>query len=300
MDSTPRSLSPEALYASPWTAYKELTKPRLSLMSVLTAIGGYWMARPLPSMEVFLSLSVGTLLAAGGASALNQYLERDLDALMERTQKRPLPQSALMPLQACAFGLFLSVLGVGLLAMGVNSIAAILTALTVLSYAFIYTPLKRKTPFCTHLGTIPGALPILVGWSAANGSVDALGWVLFSILAVWQMPHFMAIAWLYRKDYARAGMPMASVIDPSGRRAGREGVVFSVLLVGLSIWPWVMGDCTAFYGVGLLAVSLWMLWRSILFLKNPNGEGLAKKMFWASIIYLPIFLSLGVIDRLVF
>lgn len=296
MDSTNISISQEAPILNTWNAYKELTKPRLSLMSVLTALGGYWIMNPVVSFEVLMSLIIGTSFAAGGASALNQYLERDLDGLMERTRNRPLPREAISSRNALYFGLALSVMGISLLGIGINLSAAILTFLTVFLYVALYTPLKKHTPWCTHIGTIPGALPILVGASAATGSINLLGVILFGVLAVWQMPHFMAIAWLYRKDYTRAGMPMITVVDPSGHRAGREAIIFSLLLTLLSTAPWYLGLMSPLYGVIALFSSLWMLILSFKFMKNTT-EVTARKLFIASIIYLPLYLAVAVIDR---
>lgn len=296
MDSTNLSIPQEAPLTNVWQAYKELTKPRLSLMSVLTTLGGYWAMNPTPSLEVLICLILGTSFAAGGASALNQYYERNLDALMERTRKRPLPQEAISPKNALWFALALSISGVSLVSLGVNLLAGILTFCTIFLYICLYTPLKKHTPWCTHVGAIPGALPILVGTVAATGYINALGLILFGVLAVWQMPHFMAIAWLYRKDYARAGMPMATVVDPSGHRAGTESIIFSLALIILSVLPVASGSMSFFYGTIALLGGLWILAASYKFAKSPT-ESTARKLFLASIIYLPLYLAIAVVDR---
>lgn len=297
MNSTDLTIPQEASFLNSWSAYKALTKPRLSLMSVLTAVGGYWISDPIVSWQVLLSLVVGTSLAAGGASALNQYLERDLDRLMDRTRGRPLPLGMIDPKNALWFGLLLSGFGIGILYLGVHFLAAALTFLTVFSYAWMYTPLKKHTLWCTHFGAIPGALPILMGASAAGREIHPLGWILFGVLAVWQMPHFMAIAWLYRKDYARAGMPMVTVVDPSGRRAGLEAILFSLALIILGVLPWPLGFMGPLYGVSALMGGVWMLNASYQFAKNPAGEGIARWLFLASVIYLPLYLLIAVLDR---
>ena len=195
--------------------FYELTKPRLSFLSVLTAIVGYLSANPTRDLSVLLSLLFGTSLAAGGAAVLNQWMERDADAKMVRTRERAIAAGRVQPLHAFIYGSILSALGCFLLFIGANALAGTLTAVTVVTYILLYTPLKRLTTWNTLVGAIPGALPPLIGWAAATGKIDLLGWVLFAILFLWQMPHFFAIAWTYRKDYAQGGFVMLSNAEDS-------------------------------------------------------------------------------------
>ena len=190
-------------------AYYELTKPRLSMLSVFTATVGYLVARPDFELLLLLALVAGTALAAGSAAALNQWIEREIDARMKRTRSRPLPSGQTEPKEALIYGLILGLAGCLLLWIGVNTLAALLALATLLSYLLLYTPLKQKGPWSTEIGTIPGALPPLIGWAAAEGQITPLGWILFALLITWQMPHFMAIAWLFREDYKQAGVTHA-------------------------------------------------------------------------------------------
>lgn len=283
---------------SAWAPYLELTKPRLSLLSIITAVVGYLAARPGPGWLALGSLVVGTSLAAAGAAALNMWMEREADARMKRTQGRPLPAGQVEPWQAVLFGGILSLAGVSILAAGAGLLPALLGAATILSYLFLYTPLKQRTPLCTHVGALPGALPPLIGWSAAEGSIDPLGWILFALLLAWQMPHFMAIAWLYREDYARGGMRMSTVEDPTGHRAAWQAATFSVLLLGLSLAPAAIGAAGWPFAVVALPASFWMLAESVRFTRPEQRTPAARRLFRASIIYLPLVLAALVADRM--
>ncbi len=278
-------------------AYWELTKPRLSLLSVITALAGYLAANPVRDAGKLIALVIGTSLAAGGAAALNQWLERDLDARMARTRTRPLPMGQISLVGALLWGLVLSYTGTWLLFKYVNGLSALLGVATIVSYILVYTPLKTRTPWCTHMGAIPGALPPLIGWAAATGTVSGLGWVLFGVLFAWQIPHFMAIAWTYRRDYAQAAMPMITVVEPSGRRAAREAFFFSVLLLGVSVWPVFLGQVGWFYGSVALVCGVYMIMRAWSFLKATSKDRAARKLFFASIFYLPPVLAALVIDQ---
>ncbi len=277
--------------------YWELTKPRLSFLSILTAIVGYLVANPARDVQALITLVIGTALAAGGAASLNQWLEHEVDALMVRTKNRPIPSGQVSPLNAFSYGVLLSMVGCIVVGMGNNWLASALTFSTIFSYVCVYTPLKRVTPWSIQIGAIPGALPPLIGWAAATNELSDLGWILFAILFTWQIPHFMAIAWMYREDYARANMPMLPILDPSGKSTARHSVVYCILLLGISILPCVLKYMTWVYGIAAFVLGLYYLYQTLVFarLKNPNLA--ARKLFFASILYLPAILLVMVLDR---
>lgn len=268
------------------------------MLSVITAIVGYLSANPDRNSITLISLLLGTSFAAGAAGALNQYIERELDGRMARTRDRPLPAGLISPAAALVFGLALAFAGVGLIWTGTNALAALLTALTLVSYLLVYTPLKVRSIWNTHLGAIPGALPPLIGWAAARGTIDPLGWILFGILFAWQIPHFMAIAWMYRKDYAAAGMRMFPVDRPDGRATGWHSVAFAAILLVCSLLPGFLGYTSLAYQLVALLAGLWFLYRAWQF-RSPDtaGEPAARKLFFASISYLPLILAVLVLDR---
>lgn len=284
---------------SRYSDWWELTKPRLSLMSVATAILGYFAAGPVLDMGLFLSLCLGTTLAAFGCGVLNQWWERDVDALMERTADRPMAAGRISPASGLAYGLLLALSGVGLLAWQVNLSAAGLTALTIVLYILAYTPMKRLSPWATELGAIPGALPPLIGWVAAGAGFSAMGWLLFAILFAWQLPHFMAISWMCRRDYESGGFRMLSVSDPSGRWVAVKALVWTILLCLLSLAP--LREPA--FGWLLLVVSLVLgyahLKPAIQFLRCPGDPGHARKLFFATLVYLPLYLGALVVDRFI-
>lgn len=219
--STATPLSSAALTRrARWADYGELTKPRLSMMSVITVLAGYLAADPERQPFTLFCLLLGTALAAGGAAALNEWMEREEDARMVRTARRPLPAGHLTPTAALVFGLLLCGAGLGLVALGTTWLPACLTLITVAAYLGLYTPLKKLTVWNTEIGAIPGALPPLIGWSAATGSVSGLGWTLFALLYAWQMAHFSAISWICRDDYRRGGFRLRSLQDPNGQTVG--------------------------------------------------------------------------------
>ena len=275
----------------------ELTRPRLSMLCVITAIVGYLIAQPQRDLALLACLIVGTSLAAGGSAALNQWLERDADARMVRTKSRPLPSGSVSPNFAMVYGLVLCVGGDLILWTGTNLLAASLALITQLSYLLAYTPLKRHSPWCTELGTIPGAIPPLIGWAAAEGSISVLGWLLFIIMICWQIPHFMAIAWTYRRDYVKGGLLMITVTEPSGDRAARQSLVFTVGLLAASLLPTFFGFTTICYGLVAFAAGLWMLYRALKFWKSENRDHAARQLFISSIGYLPLLLAALVLDR---
>lgn len=292
------ALSPVKSRTVPLREYFQLTKPRLSMLSVITAIVGYLSANPDRNSITLLSLLIGTSLAAGAAGALNQYIERELDGKMARTRGRPLPAGLISPSAALSFGLILAIAGVGSIWAGTNALAALLTALTLVSYLLVYTPLKVRSIWNTHLGAIPGALPPLIGWAAARGTIDPLGWILFGILFAWQIPHFMAIAWMYRKDYAAAGMRMFPVDRPDGRETGWHSVVFTAVLLICSLLPGFLGYTTLMYQSVALLAGLWFFYRAWAFRAPQTADDTAaRKLFFASISYLPLILAVLVLDR---
>lgn len=283
-----------------WRHYFELTKPRLSFMSVITAMVGYLIALPYWDWVRTLFVMAGTALCAGGVAALNQWMESDLDAKMKRTADRPIPAGAVQPGSAFIVGWLMCIAGLALLFKEVNGMSAFLALATIVAYLAIYTPAKRWSRWNTEIGAISGALPPMIGWAAAGRSNDLLGWTLFAILYTWQMPHFFALCWTYRKDYAAAGMKMISVTDPSGRKVSRRAFVWTVLLVASSLLPTLLGYCSWYYLAFAAALGLWILRSAILFLNPARRETEARRLFLISIAYLPLLLGLLVADRLYF
>ena len=265
-------------------------------MSVVTAIIGYLAADPMRDFGVLASLLIGTSLAAGGAAVLNQWLEREADAKMVRTKDRPIPSGQISAYNALMFGLGLSTFGSYLLFAGANPLAGLLTALTIASYVLLYTPLKRLTTWNTLVGALPGALPPLIGWAAAEGQISTLGWILFAILFLWQMPHFFAIAWTYRKDYASGGFIMLSNADETGAKVARQAFIFALALVVSTLLPTLLGYAS--WGYGLVAVigACYILRPAWKFLQEDERDTAARRLFIASIFYLPALLIPLVLD----
>jgi protoheme IX farnesyltransferase len=280
--------------------YYELTKPRLSMLSVLTAVVGYLAAKPEPQFGIIACLLLGTTSAAFGAGVLNQWLEREIDTRMARTRSRPLPSGAVPPTAALVFGLALASFGPLILWFGVNVLSALLALATLASYLLVYTPLKRVTPWCTVIGSIPGALPPLIGSAAANDGIKPLGWILFGVLFAWQIPHFLALAWTYRRDYAQARLPMSTVADPTGRKAALNCLLYTVALVICSELPVALGLSSYLYGFVALLIGGWFLVRAWQFARATAAtrDLPARKLFLASLAYLPLTLAALVIDRL--
>jgi len=276
--------------------FYELTKPRLSFLSVITAIVGYLSANPTRDFGVLISLLFGTSLAAGGAAVLNQWLERESDAKMVRTRERPIPAGRIAPLHAFVYGFCLSVLGSYILFAGANMLAAFLTVATIVSYVLLYTPLKKVTTWNTVIGAIPGALPPLIGWAAAEGRISTLGWIIFAILFLWQMPHFFAIAWTHRKDYASGGFVMLSNADANGSKVARQAFGFSLALIVSTLLPVILGYSTWFFGAVAILGGIYILRPAIEFLNPEKRDTAARKLFFASIFYLPALLVPMVLD----
>lgn len=282
-----------------WTAvFSDLVKARLTTLVLLTTLVGFYLGWPRGPMNLLLMFHTlfGTGLVASGAAALNQLLERDYDAKMRRTANRPLPSGRLQPTTVMLFGGICSVAGLVYLALLVNALTAVIGAITLVSYLFIYTPLKRVTWLNTAIGAIPGALPPLMGWTAARNSLSAEGWALFAILALWQLPHFFAIAWMYRDDYARAGFKMLPGVDPDGTRTGQQAVSNTIALLLVSLCPFAYKMAGPVYLVCALLLGAGYLWCAIQFSRLLTPAR-ARQLFLASIIYLPLLLSAMVWDK---
>lgn len=278
--------------------FVELVKPRITFMVLVTAAIGLYlgMQGPVP-ISLLVDTLLGTGLVAAGASALNQVLERDTDALMRRTAERPLPAGRLDPDAALVFGVILSVVGLFSLAIWVNLLTALVGAVAIAGYVFVYTPLKRTSSLATVIGAIPGALPPVMGWTAARGSLEPGAWILFGILFLWQLPHFLAIAWLCREDYARAGFPMLPVIEPDGKSTGRQAILYGAALVPVSLLPAVLGLSGAAYFLGALVLGLTFLGFCVAF-SQSFSTGAARRLLLASVLYLPAVLIVMLLDRL--
>lgn len=274
-----------------------LTKPRLNFLVLLTTAAAYRLgvAPDAPTMTLAHTM-VGTALVAGGAAALNQVWERDTDKLMRRTRMRPLPDARLDHRHASAFGWLLSVVGLVELALFVNGLTAVTALATLASYVWFYTPLKFRTSLSTIVGALPGALPALIGWAAATHSWSIEGWVLFGIVFMWQMPHFLAIAWMYRHEYERAGIPLLPVIHPDGRSTGRQAVLYTMALVPITLMPTFMGMASAYYLAGAVVLGAIMGVFSLEFAVVRTQDA-ARRLFFASIIYLPLLWALLVWDH---
>ena len=283
-------------------ALVELTKPRLSMMAIFSAMLGFLAFQPSPTdYATFLFLLLGTALAAGGAAALNQWMEREEDGHMERTEDRPLPAGIIEPGVAFVFGLILSIGGLVCLLIKVNAWAAGLTTITLVTYLFLYTPLKKRTPLATEVGAVSGALPPLMGWAAAANEPSAFGWLLFGILFAWQMPHFMAISWTYRDEYSKAGFKMLSHEENGATKVARKSMIYSILLAALAISP-VYYD----YGAGLsgtpflcvaVILSLALFFSALRFVQAKDKTIAARSLFFVTIVHLPLLLAALVIDR---
>lgn len=285
--------------AKGWFAvYADLVKARLTTLVLLTTLVGFYLGFRGP-MDYLLMLHtlIGTALVAGGAAALNQLLEREYDARMRRTAGRPLPSGRLQPVTVMLFGGICALTGTIWLALLVNPLTSVLGAISFISYVFIYTPLKRITWLNTAVGAIPGALPPLMGWAAARGELAGGGWVLFAILALWQMPHFFAIAWIYQDEYAKAGFQMLPAVDPDGSRTAHQSVNHTLLLLPVSLFPFLFHLAGPFYLAGAIVLGAAYLGCAIRFARRLDVPS-AKRLFFASIVYLPLLLTVLVADKL--
>ena len=270
-----------------------LAKIRLNTLVVATTAGGYYMAAhgDVDLLKLVVTC-FGTALVAAGASAFNQVSERDTDALMDRTRSRPVAVKRMSPQEGRVVAAVLSAVGLGILGAGISLLAMWVALATLFSYVILYTPMKRFTSFSTVVGAIPGALPPMIGWAASRGSINELSaWSLFFIMFVWQLPHFLAIAWIYREDYGRAGLPMLPVIDHSGAMTGRQMALWAATLVPVSVLPTVFGLATQVYGIGVLVLGLAQFALTVRFAFNRTKAN-ARAVFFASIIYLPLLWTL--------
>ena len=274
-----------------------LAKPRLNMLVVASSLAGYVIGGGELSNAARVILTVvGTALVAGGASAFNQVIERGPDALMRRTRLRPVPDGRLQPGESLLFAALSSAAGLAILAAGVNALSAAIALTTLVTYVLVYTPLKRRTSFATVIGAIPGALPPVIGWAAARGDLSRGAWVLFGIVFLWQLPHFLAIAWIYREDYARAGFPMLPVIEPDGRSTARQATFYCAALLPVSMAPTLIGLTGTTYFVAAFVLGLLFLALTLKFARTRAVPD-ARRLFFGSIIYLPILWLLMIAGR---
>jgi protoheme IX farnesyltransferase len=287
------SASPLATLKSKLRDYYTLTKPEVNLLILMTTSAGYYLASRGPfRIAGLINTLVGTLLVASGTATLNQWMERVWDGQMRRTASRPLPSGRITGREALLFGLLLSIAGGLYLLVAVNRLAALLAVSTLLSYLLIYTPLKRKTPLCTLLGAFPGAMPTLIGWAGASAAINRQAWFLFAILFLWQFPHFLAIALMYRDDYSRAGYHMLPDFDQDARFTHAEIVGFSILLILATMWP-LMDRASWMYGAGMGVAGAFLLYY-VGKLVASNSKVMASRLLHASVLYLPVVLVIMV------
>jgi protoheme IX farnesyltransferase len=278
-------------------AYLELTKPRITFLIVLTSAAGFGLAaRGKVDYLHLAGAMLGIAILSSGIATLNQYMERDLDGLMRRTADRPLPSGKLLPWEALLFGVGLTVSAEIYLAVLVNPLSALLGLTVIAGYLFGYTPLKTKTSFSTLVGAFPGAVPPLIGWTAARGELSLEAWVLFAILFLWQFPHFLAIALMYREDYSRAGILMLPVVEPDGRVTGQQIVVYTLMLLPVSLLPTLLGISGRIYFGGAIILGLLFLYHSVCAAFSKSRRQ-ARRLLLASVLYLPLLFSLMVVDR---
>jgi len=280
-------------------AYIALTKPDVTFLVVITTLAGFYLGSPgALNWMALLNTIAGTMLVAGGTAALNQYIEREMDAVMRRTASRPLPSGQLQPREVLAFGAATILAGAIWLALAVNALACLVALATTALYLGAYTPLKKRTTLATAVGAIPGALPPVIGWVAARGSFSLGGWVLFAILFFWQFPHFMSIAWIYREDYARAGIRMLPVVDSKGDATFRQIVCASVILVWVSALPSVIGMAGMPYFFGALVLGMLLL-QVGLWANRSRSNARAKFLMHATVAHIPLLLIWMILDKLV-
>ena len=275
----------------------ELAKPRVVLMVLITAFVGFYVgSADVPDYSHLVNMLLGTALAAGGTLALNQFIERRSDALMSRTRHRPIPDGRVTATEAFWFGLAVTAAGLAYLAVAVNLISAGITALITVTYLLFYTPMKRQSPSCLIVGAVPGALPPVIGWVAARATLDVDAWVLFAILFLWQVPHTLAIAWLYREDYAKAGIQFLPVIEPGGSSTNRQIICHCAALLAVSLLPTLLGLAGAVYFVGAFVLGVGFLVTGVRLAMESTLIG-ARRLLYASLIYLPVLLLIMALDR---
>ncbi len=277
--------------------YIQLTKPRITFLVIVTTFIGFLLGSSGPVEYILLFHTIfGTALVAAGASALNMVLEWDVDARMRRTENRPIPSGRITVIHALFFGSVLSAVGLIYLLVFVNPLTSSLAAITLALYLFAYTPLKRKTSLCTVIGAVPGAIPPMMGWTAVQGSIGFQAWWLFCILFLWQLPHFLAIGWLYREDYARGGFPMLPVTDTNGIQTSRQVIINTLALIVVSLLPAFLGLSSPLYLAGALILGILFLIMGIR-LSQTKSSLSARQLLLASVLYLPLLLSLLVLDK---
>ncbi len=278
-------------------SYLELTKPEVTSLVVISTLAGFYLASQ-GSLDLVLLLHTlaGTALVAGGTAAFNQFFERGDDVKMRRTANRPIPAGRVQPSPALWFAAIVSAAGILYLALAVNFTASLLASLTWGSYLFCYTPLKKRTTLCTAVGALPGAMPPLIGWAAARNALSAEAWVLYAILFFWQFPHFLSIAWMYREDYARAGIRMLPVVDASGKATGRQMVLCSLALLPVSLAPTLLGMTGTLFLGGSLVLGFAFLYFSVQAALTPSNVR-ARRLLQASVIYLPFLFALLMVDK---
>lgn len=279
-------------------AFYDLTKPGITRLVLVTTAAGFYLAtRGAVDFVLLLHTLLGTALAASGTNALNQWAERDADRHMRRTANRPLPSGRLASMDALLFAWGISIAGMVYLWAYVNLATALVVAISLSSYVFVYTPLKRKTWVSTLIGAVPGALPILAGWTASGQALTPAAWALFGIMFIWQMPHFYALAWIYREDYGRAGFRMLTVVDKTGTRAARHTLLFALALIPISVLPVLFGLAGRVYLFGAIALGVGFLALTTGMMRKPT-ERVAWRIFTGSIVYLPLLLLLMVFDKI--
>lgn len=278
-------------------AFIELTKPRIAFLLVLTSAAGFYLGNTGTfDWILFANTVIAITLLAFGVATLNQVWERDLDQLMKRTATRPLPTKKVTSYEALVFGIAQCAIAEVYLALAVNLLTAILGLVVIVGYVFVYTPLKTRTSASTAIGALPGALPPLMGWTAAANEISLTAWALFAMQFLWQFPHFLAIAWLYRDEYAKAGILMLPVVEPEGKITARQIVMFSMMLLPVSLAPFFFGISGMIFLVGASLLGIWMLWASIRTARAKTNES-AKKLLLVSVIYLPLLFILMVADK---
>jgi protoheme IX farnesyltransferase len=276
-------------------AFIELTKPRIAFMLVLTAAAGFYLGtKGSFDWVLFTNTLIGIALLAFGVATLNQYIERRTDALMNRTARRPLPTGKLTDTEALVFGLALCVVSEIYLLVLANPLTAALGIVVIVGYVLLYTPLKTRTTACTAIGAIPGAMPPLMGWTAAANEITLGAWVLFALLFLWQFPHFLAIAWMYRDEYAKAGIKMLPAVEPEGRITARQIVLFAIMMVPISLAPFFLGSASLAYLAGACILGVWFLYESIAAARAKTVLR-ARKLLMVSVIYLPLIFGLLVL-----
>ena len=294
----PVAVPADAKRAQRTADFVTLTKPRLNFLVLITTLGGMYIAAPDGvALSVLFHALIGTALVAGGAAALNQVWERDTDGLMRRTRRRPIPGGRLRAVDGAWFGTLLSAAGLIELTWKVNPLASAVAAATLVSYVFVYTPLKTRTSLSTLIGAVPGALPPVIGWAAATGTISIGAIVLFGIVFLWQMPHFLAIAWLYRDDYRQARIPLLPVLEPDGRRTGQQALLYAAALWPVSLLPAAIGLADVPYSVLATLLGAGLIALSAMFARERTTLS-ARRLFLYSIIYLPLLWTALVLDRI--